>query len=204
MSYVKKEGLYLKAEGFLRIWEQETGKVLLNHHNAIHQENLSVAFSSALASLSNPEEYQKECLEWIAFGNGGARATSSNKYIYSTPQTLGRSSLLYHETYRKNIGTEHNANNNIKVTHVSGNLYTDITVNCVLGMNEPSDQDLTNIQSGNGDITSKYTFSEIGLMTKGSGTGDDSHLLTHICCYPIEKAQNISIAIQYLLRVQMV
>lgn len=194
----------VKMEGFIRIWERETGKVLLNQHNAIHPENMSAALSFSLAALSNPTEYQKECLEWICFGNGGARATSANKYIYSTPQTLGRSATLYHQTYQKNIGSGHDSENYTEVTHVSGNLYTDINVHCVLGMNEPSDQDISNIQSGNGDITSAYTFSEIGLMTKGNGENTNNKLLTHVVFYPQIKAQNTSLAIDYLLRLQVV
>lgn len=200
----KQDCMKVKVEGHIRIWEKESGKVLLDQHNAIHPENMSAALSFCLSALSNPTEYQKECLEWICFGNGGARATSSNKYIYATPQTMGRSATLYHQTYKKNIGSGHDENNYISVTHVSGNLYTDIMVNCLLGMDEPSDQELTNVQSGNGDITAQYTFSEIGLMTKGNGEDTNNKLLTHLTFYPVLKASNTALQIQYLIRVQIV
>lgn len=196
--------LKVKMDGFIRVWEKETGKVLLNHHNAINPENMSAALAFAVSALSNQTEYQKECIEWLCFGNGGARATSANKYIYSTPQTLGRSATLYHQTYKKNIGSGHDSENYIEVTHVSGNLYTDIVVHCVLGKNEPEDQDVSNIQSGNGDIVAAYTFSELGIMTKGNGEDTNNHLLTHAVFYPVIKAQNTSLAIDYLLRLQVV
>ena len=35
----------VKMDGFIRIWERETGKVLLNTHNAIHPENMSAALA---------------------------------------------------------------------------------------------------------------------------------------------------------------
>ena len=200
----QEEFLKVKVEGHLRIWERESGKILLETHNAIHPENMSAALSYSLSALSNPTEYQKECLEWICFGNGGARATSSNKYIYATPQTLGRSATLYHQTYKKNIGSGHDENNYIAVTHVSGNLYTDIMVNCLLGVDEPEDQELSNVQSGNGDIVTTYSFSEIGLMTKGNGEDTNNKLLTHLTFYPVFKASNTSLQIQYLIRVQIV
>lgn len=200
----QEEFLKVKVEGHLRIWERETGKILLDTHNAIHPENMSAALSYSLSALSNQTEYQKECLEWICFGNGGARATSSNKYIYATPQTMGRSATLYHLTYKKNIGSGHDENNYIAVTHVSGNLYTDIMVNCLLGVDEPEDQELSNVQSGNGDIVTTYSFSEIGLMTKGNGEDTNNKLLTHLTFYPVLKASNTSLQIQYLIRVQIV
>ena len=200
----QEEFLKVKVEGHLRIWERESDKILLETHNAIHPENMSAALSYSLSALSNPTEYQKECLEWICFGNGGARATSSNKYIYATPQTLGRSATLYHQTYKKNIGSGHDENNYIAVTHVSGNLYTDIMVNCLLGVDEPEDQELSNVQSGNGDIVTTYSFSEIGLMTKGNGEDTNNKLLTHLTFYPVLKASNTSLQIQYLIRVQIV
>lgn len=200
----QEEFLKVKVEGHLRIWERETGKILLDTHNAIHPENMSAALSYSLSALSNQTEYQKECLEWICFGNGGARATSSNKYIYATPQTMGRSATLYHQTYKKNIGSGHDENNYIAVTHVLGNLYTDIMVNCLLGVDEPEDQELSNVQSGNGDIVTTYSFSEIGLMTKGNGEDTNNKLLTHLTFYPVLKASNTSLQIQYLIRVQIV
>lgn len=200
----QEEFLKVKVEGYLRIWERETGKILLDTHNAIHPENMSAALSYSLSALSNQTEYQKECLEWICFGNGGARATSSNKYIYATPQTMGRSATLYHQTYKKNIGSGHDENNYIAVTHVSENLYTDIMVNCLLDVDEPEDQELSNVQSGNGDIVTTYSFSEIGLMTKGNGEDTNNKLLTHLTFYPVLKASNTSLQIQYLIRVQIV
>lgn len=200
----QEEFLKVKVEGHLRIWERETGKILLDTHNAIHPENMSAALSYSLSALSNQTEYQKECLEWICFGNGGARATSSNKYIYATPQTMGRSATLYHQTYKKNIGSGHDENNYIAVTHVSGNLYTDIMVNCLLDVDEPEDQELSNVQSGNGDIVTTYSFSEIGLMTKGNGEDTNNKLLTHLTFYPVLKSSNTSLQIQYLIRVQIV
>lgn len=173
-------------EGHLRIWEKETGKVLLDKHNAIHPENMSVAIATALSGRDGGHIIQ------VCFGAGGARATSSNKLIYSTPQTTGRAASLYNETYYKSVTSD-----NIEITHVSGNEYTDITIRCTLEKNEPSDNTYDN-NTVNTSIVDTYNFSEIGLKT---ANGD---LITHITHYPISKGNNITLEIEYLVRFQIV
>ena len=79
-----------KATGHLRIWEKETGKVLLDHHNAIHPENMSLAIAQ---SLSHGKGFIRE----MVFGNGGVRVNASNEFLYSAPQTIGRMASLYNE-----------------------------------------------------------------------------------------------------------
>lgn len=182
----------VRVTGHIRIWEKESGKVLFDDHNAVHYENMSVGIAQSLAGNTDGNIYS------LAFGNGGARATSTNKFIYSTPQTLGRSATLYNQTYEKIVGAGGDPDNNITVSHISGNLFSNILISATLGVNEPSDQEATNTVSGNGDMISSYTFSEIGLKSK------DGYLLTHRCFYPILKASNIALQISYMLRVQIV
>lgn len=187
-----EDGYRVQVLGHIRIWEKESGKVLFDDHNAVHYENMSVGIAQSLAGDLNGSIYS------LAFGNGGARATSTNKFIYSTLQTLGRSATLYNQTYEKIVGAGNDPDNNITVSHISGNLFSDILVSATLGINEPSDQESTNTVTGNGDMISSYTFSEIGLKTK------DGYLLTHRCFYPILKASNIALQLAYMLRIQIV
>ena len=184
-----------KVTGHLRIWERETGKVLLDHHNAIHPENMSIALAMALA------HDEKGTIKEMVFGNGGVRVNASNEFLYSAPQTIGRAASLYNQTYSKivdqNDGRNTDKDNNyMTISHITGNVYSDILINCVLNKNEPSSQSVFN--NVNEIATQEYQFSEIGLKTH------DDMLITHICCYPILKAQNISLQIQYNLRLQIV
>lgn len=181
-----QDNVKLNPEGHLRIWEKETGKVLLDKHNAIHPENMSFAIATALSGRDGGHIIQ------VCFGAGGARATSSNKLIYSTPQTTGRAASLYNETYHKVVSSE-----NIAVTHVSGNEYTDINIHCTLEKDEPSDNTY-DTNTVNTSIVDTYNFSEIGLKT---ANGD---LITHITHYPISKANNITLEIDYMVRFQIV
>lgn len=185
------EVLKTKPQGHLRIYEKETGKILLDQHNDINAENFSLAIAQSLAAEDDGH------IKYMAFGNGGARATSSNKYIYSVPQTVGRAASLYNETFRKDIlNSTDIANNYIKVTHASGNDYTDVTVHTVL----ENDEVMYSLGSTgeNGSIITDATFSEIGLITQGED------LITHICFFPIQKTESSSLVIDYILRIQIV
>lgn len=182
-----------KIKGHLRIYEQETGKVVLDKHNDIHPENFSLAIAN---SMAHGDGYINE----LCFGSGGVRVNASNEFLYSSPQTIGRTASLYNETYFKVVDQYSSANvdptrNNMTVSHVIGNVYSDILVHCTLEKNEPSGQ---NVLNNDNKIISEYTFSEVGLRTK---SGD---LITHICHYPISKTSNITLVFDYLLRIQIV
>lgn len=183
-----------KIKGHLRIHEEETGKVLLDVHNDIHPENFSIALAN---SLSNNGGY----ITQLVFGNGGVRVNASNEFLYSTPQTIGRTASLYNETYYK-VVDQHFITDNLEktrnymtVSHVTGNVFSDILVHCTLEKGEPTEQNVLNNDS---QIISEYTFSEVGLITS---KGD---LITHICHYPISKTSNITLVFDYLLRIQIV
>ena len=179
----------------MRIWEKETGKVLLDHHNAIHPENMSLALAQSLA-------HGKGFIREMVFGNGGVRVNASNEFLYSAPQVIGRMASLYNETYAKVVDQNDSENNDkennyIEVSHITGNVYSDVLVHCQLGKNEPpSSQSVFNSDT---EITTQdYQFSEVGLRT---ASGD---LITHICHYPIEKSLNINLQIDYNIRLQVV
>lgn len=182
-----------KVTGHLRIWEEETGNVLLDHHNAIHAENISISIANA---LSNNSGFIKE----LAFGNGGVRVNSNSEYLYSSPQTIGRTASLYNETYSKvvdqnSVNNVNKERNYMSVSHITGNVYSDIMIQCYLEKNEPSSQ---NVLNNSNEIIGEYTFSEVGLRDY------QDNLITHICFSPINKSSNISLCFNYLLRIQIV
>ena len=183
-----------KIKGHLRIHEEETGKVLLDVHNDIHPENFSIALAN---SLSNNGGY----ITQLVFGNGGVRVNASNEFLYSTQQKIGNTNYLFYETYYK-VVDQHSITDNLEktrnymtVSHVTGNVFSDILVHCTLEKGEPTEQNVLNNDS---QIISEYTFSEVGLRTS---KGD---LITHICHYPISKTSNITLVFDYLLRIQIV
>ena len=180
-------------KGHLRVYEEESGNLLLDRHNDIHNENFSKALAYAVSNQGNT-------IQELALGSGGVRVNASNEFLYSSPQIIGRTAALYSQTYSKIID-QHNPNNKdatrnyITVEHGSGNEYTDIKCHCTLEKDEPASQ---SVLSNSGEIISEYTFNEAGLMTSA---GD---LITHLCFYPISKSSNITLIFDYIIRIQMV
>jgi hypothetical protein len=182
-----------KITGHLRIYEEESGKVLLDKHNDIHAENFSLALATALANSGGT-------IKTLCFGNGGVRVNASNEFLYQTPNILNRAANLKSQTYSKVIDQHSSDNpdptrNYINVTHGDGNNYTDILCHCTLEKSEPAAQ---NVVSSSTDIISEYTFNEVGLKTT------EGDLITHLCFYPISKNSNIVLVFNYLLRIKVV
>ena len=152
-----------------------------------------MSFAIARSLCGKPEGF----IKYMAFGNGGARATSSNKYIYSVPQTVGRAASLYNEIYevRKDLSNP-DEDNYMTVTHATGNEYSDIMVRATM-----KKEDLNGVLGSvgnNNSIVSDQSFSEIGLLSA------DESLLTHLCFSPVTKSDRSELIFDYLLRINIV
>ena len=186
---MSQDTVRVKAQGHLRITEKETGKILFDCHNDINPENMSYAI--ALSLFGKKDGF----IQYMAFGNGGARATSSNKYIYSVPQTVGRAASLYNEIIKINLENP-DEDNYMVVTHATGNEYSDIMVRATLKKDELNG--VLGSVGNNNSIVTEQSFSEIGLIA-----GDGS-LLTHLCFSPVFKSDQASLIFDYLLRISIV
>lgn len=190
----------LKIEGFIKITNPETGEVLVDKRNAIHYENMSEALATTLANRGYGYIYQ------MAFGNGGSSIDSSGIITYLPPNTTGQNASLYNQTYAKivddtNILNTNPARNRMTINHVTGNLYTDILVQCLLDYGEPAGQDAFD----NGTSTSAYVFDELGLLADygvDSSGNVQTKLLTHVIFHPVQKSLNRQIQIDYTVRIQ--
>lgn len=180
--------------GHVHIADADTGEVLVDKNNAIHFENMSLAVAQ---SLSNKPE--GPILEMV-FGNGGATVNGVGAITYLTTNTIGASASLYNQTYNKmvdnlNVSNTDPARNRIDVTHVTGNLFSDIIVKCLLDNGEPAGQ---NAFDNAANIEQPYVFDELGLKNY------DGKLLTHVIFSPVEKSLNRRLSITYTIRIQMV
>jgi hypothetical protein len=143
----------------------------------------------------------------MAFGNGGASIDSTGLITYLPPNTTGQNAALYNQTYQKIVDANLISNtdpsrNRMIVNHVSGKVYTDILVQCLLDYGEPADQDAFDNATTTDGI---YTFDELGLMAN-YGTNSDGdvikRLLTHVIFHPVQKSLNRQIQIDYTVRIQ--
>jgi hypothetical protein len=189
--------------GFLKIYDPNSGYVYVDKHNAINYENMSESMALTLSNRGYGYIYQ------MAFGNGGASVDSTGLITYLPPNTTGQNAALYNQTYQKIVDDTLISNfspttNKMIVSHVSGKVYTDILVQCLLDYGEPAGQDAFD----NGTNTDgNYVFDELGLLANygpditGAPT---TKLLTHVIFHPIQKALNIQIQIDYTIRIQAI
>ena len=186
-----------KIEGFVKIHDPNTGEILVDKKNAIHYENISLAMAQTLSNRNVGYIYE------MAFGNGGSSVDPTGVITYLPPNTIGQNADLYNQTYAKVVDDNSAAdtdpeNNNMTPLHVSGNVYSDILVSCLLDYGEPPQQQaFDNSTNFNGE----YVFDELGLKT-WTGASDNLRLITHVIFHPVQKSLNRQIQIDYTLRIQ--
>ena len=193
--------LPLKVEGFIKIFDPNTGEVLVDKKNAINYENMSEALADSISARGYGFIYQ------MAFGNGASSIDETGVITYLPPNTTGQNAALYNETYAKIVDDNSVFNldptrNKMTVLHTAGNLYTDILVQCLLDYGEPPGQAAFDNSTS---TTSDYIFDELGLLANyGVDTNGNpiTRLLTHVVFHPVQKSLNRQIQIDYTVRVQ--
>jgi hypothetical protein len=183
------------------VTEPDNHIVLVDKDNSINYENMSEAIADTLSSRGYGEIYQ------MAFGDGGASVDETGVITYLPPNTTGQNAALYNQTYAKIVDDTSVFNldptrNKMTVYHTTGNLYTDILVQCLLDYGEPSGQAAFDNST---QTTSSYVFDELGLLAN-YGTDSSGNvitkLLTHVIFHPIQKSLNRQIQIDYTVRIQ--
>lgn len=183
-------------EGHIKIYDPDTGDVLINKRNAIHYENMSISLAESLANEGSGFIYE------MSFGNGGTSVDPTGIITYLTPNSTGANAGLYNQTYSK-IVDDRSANNTdpnrnkIETRHVTGTNYTDVLVSCLLDYTEPDGQDAFD-NSANTEGT--FIFDELGL--RSYSTEGEGRLLTHVIFHPVQKSLNRLIQVDYTVRVQ--
>jgi len=185
------------VEGRIRIFDPNSQETLVEKHNAIHYENMSIALAQSLADSGKGYIYE------MAFGNGGSAVDPTGVITYLPPNVTGQNADLYNETYAKVVDQNSPANtdpsrNKLTVLHTSGQVYTDVLVTCLLDYGEPPGQQaFDNSTNFNGE----YVFDELGLKA-WQGAGQDLLLITHVIFHPVQKSLNRQIQIDYTVRIQ--
>ena len=186
-------------QGHIKIWDPETGEVIVDKRNAIHYENMSTGLANSLANKTTGFVHE------MAFGNGGTTVDTTGVITYLSPNSTGTNATLYNQTYYKVVDDNSSTNkdttrNKMEVRHTAGNKYTDIVCTCTLDYGEPTGQSaFDNTTNFNGD----YVFDELGLKSwEGTENGSTNKLLTHVIFHPVQKSLNRLIQIDYTLRIQ--
>lgn len=189
----------IKVTGHLLIQDADTGETIVDKNNAIHFENMSLAIAQSICREG------VGAIRSMAFGNGGSTLSGVGTVTYFSSNTTGAAASLYNETYSKIVNSYDTANsdvtkNNLVVSHVTGNLFSDIIINCTLAYGEPSGQGAIDNTT---NVSGTYVFDEIGIVAYNNA-GQDGNLLTHIIFSPVEKSTNRSFVITYTIRIQLI
>ena len=107
--------------GHIKIFDPETGEVIVDKRNAIHYENMSQALANSLANKSTGFVHE------MAFGNGGTSVDPTGIITYLTPNSTGTNASLYNQTYYKVIDDNSATNkdttrNKMEVRHTDQNI----------------------------------------------------------------------------------
>jgi hypothetical protein len=195
--------LSYKITGFIKIYDPNTLEVFVDKTNAINYENMSEALADTLSNRGYGQIYQ------MAFGNGGASVDETGIITYLPPNTTGQNAALYNQTYAKivddtSVFNLDPARNKMTVNHVSGKVYTDILVQCLLDYGEPPGQAAFDNST---QTDSDYIFDELGLLANYGTDNEGSvitRLLTHAIFHPVQKSLNRQLQIDYTVRIQAV
>jgi hypothetical protein len=193
--------LSYKIEGFLKIFDPNSGEIFVDKKNAINYENMSEAIADTLSSRGYGEIYE------MAFGNGGASVDETGVITYLPPNTTGQNAALYNQTYTKIVDDTSVFNldptrNKMTVSHTTGKVYTDILVQCLLDYGEPAGQ---NAFDNSTQTDGTYVFDELGLLANYGNDNEGNvitRLLTHVIFHPVQKSLNRQIQIDYTVRIQ--
>ena len=184
--------------GMVKIFDPVSGEVFVDKTNAIHYENMSEAIAYSLGNKGT------NFITEIHFGNGGTTVDPTGVITYLPTNTNVQNADLYSPQYYKIVDDTNTANgdplrNKIAITHVPGQIYSDIIVSCLLDYGEPSGQA---VFDNSQDLNGQFVFDELGL--KGySATGEGlGKLLTHVIFSPVQKSLNRLIQIDYTVRIQ--
>jgi hypothetical protein len=114
-------------QGHVKIWDPNSGQILVDKSNAIHYENMSEALALSIANKGDG------FINLMAFGNGATSVDTTGVITYLPTNTFGQSASLYNQTYSKVVDNTSALNtdparNFIEIRHTPGTIYSDIFV----------------------------------------------------------------------------
>ena len=180
-------------EGHIKIWDPDSGEVLVRRRNAINFENMSIALASLLANEAGNSGTHH--IATLRFGNGGTTIDGLGNVTYKATNTNSASGVLYNQTFSQAVdeAVTSSALIGTEISHTSPNTYSDVITTCTLDYGSVTGQDSTDTATNMNDT---YVFDELAIF---SGNND---LLTHVVFHPVQKSENRKIQVIYTLRIR--
>jgi len=216
-----KDLIQSQVIGTLKIYDKDSGDVLVQKKNAIHPGNMAYVLASALAGKPTSVNSSGDAphINWMQFGNGGSVSTTTLSYksprVNSTYDELAitaSNSSLYVPTYEQlstntvyfpgeDMGAGEIVPNNTAKVNFSVNL-THADYATAVSETIPA-----NDASTDASAVEAFTFDEIGLVSgvTDSGALDKTKtlMLTHVTFHPVLLSANRTIVIDYTVTIQI-
>ena len=183
----------VKIQGFVKIKDLATGKVLRDVENAVNPETMSMVIASMLQGNAGQYVYE------LHLGNGGLVLDEAGNITYKNVEenlSSGTIAELYNPLYYKVIDSNDDVNNTlptrnyVTINHLDGLPYTDLIITCTLEGEDP-------VSTGG-----ELIFNELGLKSRGSSGLNSGYLLSQVVFEPVVKNVNRVIQIEYTLRIR--
>ena len=200
-----KDVIQSQVIGTLKIYDKDSGEVLVQKKNAIHPGNMAYVLASAMAGKPTSVNSSGDAphINWMQFGKGGSVSTTTLSYksprvnsTYDELAVTASNSSLYTPTYEQ--GGVLVPNNTAKV-NFSVNISHSAYATAVGG----------SIPANDSVVAPDYTFDEIGLLAgvrnSGATTLDRTKtlMLTHVTFHPVLLSANRTIVIDYTVTIQI-
>lgn len=216
-----KDLIQSQVIGTLKIYDKDSGDILVQKKNAIHPGNMAYVLASALAGKPTSVNGTGDAphINWMQFGNGGSVSTTTLSYksprVNSTYDELAitaSNSSLYVPQYEQlttstvyfpgeDMGAGELVPNNTAKVNFSVNL-THADYATAVSETIPA-----NDASTDASAVEAFTFDEIGLMAgvTDSGALDKTKtlMLTHVTFHPVLLTANRTIVIDYTVTIQI-
>ena len=202
-----KSNLNIDMQGHVKIFDVDTGEILVDKANKIHAENMSRCIATTLSNKDHFSLYE------MHFGNDGTIIDAQGNITYREPKVTLANDYLYNDRFFKNVDVLDADNtditeNKMDIAYTDGNAYTDIIITCTLNYDEPVASD-TNFNLASADqkaddatIDGNFVFDELGLKAKSADGRNQGLLLSHVVFHPVQKSANRKIQVLYTIKVR--
>ena len=202
-----KSNLNIDMQGHVKIFDVDTGEILVDKANKIHAENMSRCIATTLSNKDHFSLYE------MHFGNDGTIIDAQGNITYREPKVTLANDDLYNDRFFKNVDVLDADNtditeNKMDIAYTDGNAYTDIIITCTLNYDEPVASD-TNFNLASADqkaddatIDGNFVFDELGLKSKSADGRNEGLLLSHVVFHPVQKSANRKIQVLYTIKVR--
>ena len=220
------ESMETQVIGTLKIFEKETGEVLVQKRNAIHPGNMAYVIASALAgsATSVNSDGAAPYINWMAFGNGGSSSTTTLAYrsprvfsVYDQLPITSSNSTLYAKTYQQITtnsvyfpGQDMGDGEIVPDNTAKINFVVEMDRDAYESMQQQIDPQIVTPEtdsSTDSNSTTAFTIDEIGLLSGVTNDGelveDKTLMMTHVTFHPVLLSANRTIVIDYTITIQI-